>query len=333
MLSKKRSRLAGHTTALIAAVVCVAAAFLLFINRQGVVDQLSVWQYQPSSAVASFVERSGMSESGKFYFYASQPSVETAAEFNKKCGREEERTAILGCYNGRNIYIYNVTDQRIDGIREVTAAHEMLHAAYDRLNEEEIKKLDALLEAEHAKLKTDKKLAERIAFYERTEPGQRNNELHSMIGTEVASISPELESYYKKYFIDRSKVVALHVAYASVFNDLQSRSQEITSQLTELNKSIEQASQRYNGAVSQLNKDINSFNERADRGEFSDNNEFQTERTRLIARADQLDADRRAIDEDVTRFETLRQELAGIASQSEALNQSIDSSLAPAPSL
>ena len=333
MLPRKRSRSSGHTTALIAAVVCVVAAFLLFINRQYVVDQLSIWQYQPSSVVASFVERAGMSDSGKFYFYASQPAVETAIEFNKKCGREEERTAILGCYNGRNIYIYNVTDQRIDGIREVTAAHEMLHAAYDRLDEEEIKKVDTLLEVEYAKLKSDKKLAERMAFYERTEPGQRNNELHSMIGTEIADISPELESYYKKYFADRSKVVTLHATYAGVFNDLQSRSQELTRQLTDLNKSIEQASVRYNNAVSQLNKDINSFNDKANNGGFTNNSEFQAERERLVTRADRLDADRQAIDDDVNRYETLRQELAGIASQSEALNQSIDSSLAPAPSL
>ena len=333
MSNKKQSRSYGHTTALIAAVVCVIAAFLLFINRQCVVDQLSVWQYQPSSTVASFVERAGMSDSGKFFFYASQPSVEPAQEFNKKCGRQEEQTAILGCYNGRNIYIYNVTDERIDGIREVTAAHEMLHAAYDRLSENEKKTVDRLLETEYVKLKSDTKLAERMAFYDRTEPGQRSNELHSVIGTEIANISPELERYYAKFFADRSKVVALHAKYASVFSDLQTRSQEITSQLTALNKSIEDDSARYNGAVNQLNKDINSFNDRANNGGFTSNGEFQAERAALAARADQLDVDRQTIDDDVARYEALRQELMGIASQSEALNQSIDSSLAPAPSL
>ena len=38
------------------------------------------------------------------------------------------KTAVLGCYANREISIFNVTDQRLDGIREVTAAHEMLHA-------------------------------------------------------------------------------------------------------------------------------------------------------------------------------------------------------------
>ncbi len=50
-----------------------------------------------------------------------------------------KRNAILGCYNpsSRDIYIYNVTNSELDGVKEVTAAHEMLHAAWERLSESE----------------------------------------------------------------------------------------------------------------------------------------------------------------------------------------------------
>jgi hypothetical protein len=333
MSDTRRSRDYGHVVALAATIICVAFAALLFFNRQFVVDQLSVWQYKPSSDVTSLAVRSGMNDTGKFYFYSAQPAVEEAEEFNKQCDRKEDTTAILGCYNGRNIYIYNVTNQSIDGIREVTAAHEMLHAAYDRLGGSEKSRINSLLETEYAKLKTDTKLAERMAFYDRTEPGERDNELHSVIGTEIASISPELEAYYKKYFTDRNKVTTLHQKYAAVFDDLQNRSQALISQLTALNKTIEQNSATYNKEVSRLNQDIETFNAKANAGNFSSQSEFQTERANLLTRANQLDAQRQSINADVTTYESLRQQLAAISSQSEVLNKSIDSSLAPAPSL
>lgn len=314
-------------------VFCVVVAGLLFINRQYVVDQLSVWQYQPSSDIILLANRSDMSNKGKFYFYASQPSLQNATNFNKKCTRKEDSTAILGCYNGRNIYIYNVTDAQLDGIREVTAAHEMLHAAYDRLEEREKQSINTLLEAEYDKQKNDKDFATRMAFYARTEPDGRGNELHSVIGTEVANISPELEAHYGKYFNERSKVIALHVKYASVFNQLQTRSDELSAQLMELGDKIEEESINYNKEVTELNTNIENFNAQARSGEFATQEEFQTERGELTQHVRQLDARRTTINDKVAEYESLRQELTGIASQSAALNRSIDSSLAPAPSL
>jgi hypothetical protein len=311
----------------------MVAALVLLFNRQFVIDQISVWQYHPNSQVAALVDRTTMNKDGKFYFYASHPALEETQNFNKKCDRKEESTAILGCYTGRFIYIYNVTDTKLDGIREVTAAHEMLHAVYDRLSADEQTRLNVLLDAEYAKLKIDKKLAERMAFYARTEPGERENELHSVIGTEIAAISPELESHYKRYFTDRAQVVALHTKYESVFNDLQSRGESLSNQLTKLGDDIEASTVNYNRAVNQLNDDIMTFNTRANNGGFSSESEFNSTRNSLVTRASQLETQRLAINDMVKQYETLRQELLSIASQSEALNRSIDSSLAPAPSL
>lgn len=324
----------GHIGRLIVAAICIATAGWLFINRQQVVDQIEVWQYQPSSDIVSLAKRTDMSQTGTFYFYATQPALESASVFNTKCRSQETSTAILGCYNGRNIFIYNVTDTKLDGIREVTAAHEMLHAAYQRMSDSEKQTVNSLLEAEYTKLKNDKDFAERMAFYDRTEPGERDNELHSVIGTEVATISPELEAHYKQYFNDRSIVVGLHTKYASVFTDLQAQGDQLAKQLTDLGNTIEQESLDYNQDVATLNNDIESFNSKArDSGGFSSQDDFDSERAALVARANQLDARRDAINNDISQYETLHQELASIASQSDALNRSINSSLAPAPSL
>lgn len=323
----------GFTPSLIVLVVSIVAAGLLFFNRQLVVDQLNVWQYQPSETVASLAKRATMNSHGEFYFYTSQPTIETADTFNEKCTKKEESTAILGCYNGRNIYIYDVSDPRLDGIREVTAAHEMLHAAYDRLSSDEKTKVNALLEVEYEKLKNNAEFTERMAFYARTEPGERLNELHSIVGTEVASISPELEAYYRKYFDNRPALVALHDKYASVFLALQKRSDEISKQLEDLATNIDSQSAAYNRAIGQLNNDIAAFNGKSESGGFSSQAQFQAERSSLLARARQLEQNRSGINSLITQYNQLRDELESIASQSEALNRSINSSLAPAPSL
>jgi hypothetical protein len=311
----------------------VAITLVLLINRQQILDHLSVWQYTPSNEIVAFADRTAMSDRGEFLFFASHPSLEGTQVFNDKCSRIEKSTAILGCYDGSRIYVYDVPNAKLDGIREVTSAHEMLHAAYLRLSDEERTRIDALVEAEYAKLSNDTNFAERMAFYARTEPGERDNELHSIIGTEVVSVSPALEAHYKKYFDDRSKVVALHTQYASIFAELQARSEELSTQLTALAQRIEERSAAYNAAVNQLNQDIASFNARANSGGFSSQADFNNQRNGLVGRAQSLEGQRTAINVDREAYEALREELTSIASESEALNQSIDSSLAPAPSL
>lgn len=330
---QRRSSGHSHVGAFVIVLISVATAFFLYANRQYVVDQVAVWQYHPSDAIVQLATRADMSDTGKFYFYASHPAIEDAAAFNKNCGRKEENTAVLGCYTGQNIYVYNVTNTQLDGIKETTAAHEMLHAAYARMGASEKKTVDALLETEYNKLKNDKEFAERMAFYARTEPGERDNELHSVIGTEVASISPALEQHYKEYFADRRKVLALHDNYASVFAGLQARGDALSKQLTELRSAVSRQTTQYNADVSALNRDIADFNKRAASGGFASKSDFDSERAQLVGRAAQLDATRSQINSEIVQYNALREELKKVASQSDTLNQSIDSSLDPVPSV
>jgi len=321
-----------RVTSFISLIAVVLAAAVWF-NHQYLTDQFNVWRFRPSSEVVSLADRSGMNDEGKFLFYASQPQIDDAQNFNGKCGQSEASTAILGCYAGQRIYLYNVTNAQIDGIKEVTAAHEMLHAAYDRMTSNERTQVNAFVEAEYAVLKNDKTFAQRMAFYAKTEPGERDNELYSIIGTEVAAISPELENHYRQYFTDRSLVTSLHTKYAAVFANLQSQEQQLSDQLTKLGNTIDSDSIKYNAQVSQLNTDIQAFNQEASNSGFSSEAEFQSARTALVSRVDALNALRTTINDAVTQYSALKQELAAVSTQSDTLNRSIDSNLAPAPSV
>jgi hypothetical protein len=316
---------------LVALIVLIILSALIWINHQYLVDTISYWRFQPSSSVAAIESRDALTSSGKFIFYASQPRIDDKTTFNQECERKENGTAILGCYVDDRIYLYNVTDQQLNGIEEVTAAHEMLHAVYERMSQSDKNTIDTLVEAEYQKLKGNPDYADRMAFYARTEPGERDNELHSIIGTEVANISPQLEAHYAKYFTNRSKVVGYFDSYNSAFTTLANQAQALSTQLDAINAQIKTVSNQYNADVKSLNTDINDFNKRAANGSFSSQAQFDSQRQSLVTRSNTIGTERDSVNALIDKYNTLRDQYNNIVTQSNSLYESIDSSLAPAP--
>lgn len=323
----------GIISSIIICLFLIFIAILLINNKQYIIDQITVWQYSPTSEINALVDRAGMNNSGKFIYLASQPKLDATADFNKECDRVEHTTSILGCYSGSRIYIYDVTDKQLDGIREVTATHETLHAIYARMGDSEKRKVNKLVEAEYIKLKSDKGFADLIAFYIRTEPGQRDNELHSIIGTEVVNINPELEIYYRKYFSNRQKAVGLNAKYISVFKALKGRADELSKQYNALQSSISTRIAQYNTDTQALNIDIESFKSRANNNEFSSQAQINNEVANINARVDNLNSRLKSINNDIERQKSIFAEYNLIASQSKKLYSIIDSTLAPVPSI
>jgi len=318
---------------LLGVVFVLSSAILVVFFRQYIYDQIIVWQFQPSAEVASLTSRINLSDNGKFVFFASQPELNTSDEFNQACSRVEATTSILGCYSGSRIYIYNVSDTKLDGIREVTAAHEMLHAVYQRMGDGEKTAVDVLLEAEYAKLSGNQLFSDLMDYYARAEPSERTNELHSVIGTVISNISPELEAHYAKYFSSRQTVVNFYDKYNGVFQDLTDRAKVLVGQLQVLSTSIPDESTQYNADVLVLNADINTFNTRASNGDFDSNSQFYAERTILIKRVNLLNQTRATIDSDIDNYNSLLDEYNSIASESKQLYNSMDSTLVTAPSV
>lgn len=334
MSDKKPSTRRSVVTGFFSVVILAIAVFLLF-NQQYVKDQMTVWSYTPDQSIESLESSVSFTPKGKFYFYAQQPRVEGSDTFNQSCQRQEVGNPILGCYVNDRIYIYDVTNAQLDGIEEVTAAHETLHAAWVRMTDGEREKVGALLEAEYAKLGSNTDLTQRMDYYKRTEPGQLKNELHSILGTEVSKLSPELETHYRQFFTDRQKIVGFHDNYAALFTRLKVQSEALYAELTSLGASIDSRSVKYDTDVRQLSADITSFNTRADNGGFSSRNQFNAERDALLARSNQLDIERVSISADIDTYNVKYQEYQKIASEIESLNKSIDSikDLQPAPSV
>lgn len=324
----------GSTIAIVASVIIVLFAAWLIVNRQYVADALKVSSYQPDATIASIQERTKMTDKGRFMFYATKPEVMDAQSFNQSCPRQEVGSPILGCYTGDDrIYIYNLTDKKLDGMEEVTAAHEMLHAVWQRTDAEQKRRLSDLLTSAYKKLDDDA-LQKRMAYYERNEPTEFTNELHSILGTEVKNLDDDLESYYSQFF-DRAEVLALHDKYNGFYTNLVQQSNDLYEKMEKLADSIDARSKTYDANISQLSADITSFNTRANNGDFNSQAQFYSERAALVNRSNQLEADRSAINEDITTYNSYYTKYTKIAGQIQLLNDSMDSyqNLEKAPSL
>ena len=304
-----------------------------WLHHQYALDLVKNVSYKPSEEMVAIAEGAQLTDDGEFIFYASQPSLNSGETFNDACKRREADSPILGCYNGQKIHLFDVTDERLDGIEEVTAAHEMLHAIYERLSDNERDKLDKLLEQAYKQNKNSE-LDERMSYYERTEPGEASNELHSIMGTEFKNIDSELEDYYEKYFVDRSKLVALHKRVETQFNRLDAKADSLVSSIDNLAGSINSRTSSYNSDISQLNSDIQTFNQRArTQGGFSSQAEFNQARADLQARSSSLEQMRQSIQANITRYNSLVAQLETINSEKASLYKSIDSTLSTTPTV
>lgn len=328
--STKRSlwrRLAGAGV-LIA--LLAAASYILF-NRQQVVDQLTVWQYRPSGDIAALAENSGMSERGRFLFYAASPALQEKEAFSASCTNKEPNSFVLGCYASGLIYIFNVQEDRLDGVREVTAAHEMLHVAYDRLSDDERERVDGLLDALYRENLTDDELGERLKLYDKAEPGQRLNELFAIFGTEFETVGSELEAVYSKYFSDRARVVRLSQAYKAVFRALETQAQVIEARVTALVDERNQLVEAYNQSFRDLQAEITAYQARSSGMGASQSRE---EALRLNAAVDELNARYESVQQTVAgidqQIEALKTEYQGVSTTQRELQANLDSRLTPA---
>ncbi len=232
------------------AILAVVAFGLVF--RNDIHDYLKLRNYTPSKAIVELADATTMQSDARRLFYVNHPVIADSEEFNSTC-RENEHSIVLGCYltGQRGIYLLHVTDERLAGIQEVTAAHELLHAAYERLSIRERNRVDVLLADVFASI-TDTRVKETIELYRRQDPAIVPNELHSILGTEVRVLSAELETYYARYFKDRQRIVSFAEAYEQAFIERRNIIRQYDAELTSLKQRIDALSLQLSTDETQL---------------------------------------------------------------------------------
>lgn len=258
--------------------VVAGLVFLGWLNRYNIYDEYRLYDYTPPPAIVTLANQTTMTPYARKLFYVYHPTIEGAVAFNKDC-QVTEQAIVLGCTSiNRGIWLYNVTDPRINGVEQVTAAHEMLHVAYSRLSPSELKYVNNLVMTTYYKLApTDPLLKTEYQSYLKTEgAGAVPNEMHSVLGTEVGTLPPALESYYKQYFTNRQAIVAYANQYEGVFTqreqEVKSDDQQLSSWQQQINtneQALQAQYQQIQSQQSQLNQlkasnQINAYNSEVD---------------------------------------------------------------------
>ncbi len=241
----------------------VIFAFALYTQRQYIYDQVKLYGYSPPVEISALATEASMTDNSRRVFYVNRPELKQRSNFSQFCSTGTEQTVVLGCYKApqRGIYLLAVSNAELKGIEQVTAAHEMLHAEYDRLSKSERTRIDELLQDYYDTKLKDATIKKTIDGYRKTEPNDLVNEMHSIIGTQVANLPAEMEQYYSQYFKDRASVVNLYGLYEKAFSSRQDQIKTYDQVLTNQKNEIE----TLETTVTQQGESLQSQRSRLDR--------------------------------------------------------------------
>lgn len=296
--NQKKPRDWSWVPGVILALVLISITIVVAFFRQPIIDRYTYYTYQPSGNIEEIVDLAKLSDDGKFYFYVSKPEINDAASFNQNCTKLEATSVILGCYVNDRIFIFDLNNsEMLAGVKTVTAAHEMLHSVWDRLPRSEKDRLAPLLLSAYDRLKTPD-LELRMDYYERNEPGEEVQELHSIMGTEFADLGEDLNKYYSRYFSDRAAVVEAYAQYSAIINDIETRRAKLKAEVNQLQQQLSSEIQKYNADVNQANIEIAALE--AERSTVDTTNvyaviAYNTKRSNLINKINALEVRQEAI--------------------------------------
>lgn len=318
----------GMSRLLIFLLLLIAVIAAGCLKQQDISDYIKLYGYGPSAEVEQLAADTTMTPRGRKLFYVNRPVLAGRESFNQYCSSYGENSIVLGCYHAvdQGIYVFRISDGRLKGVEQVTAAHEMLHAAYDRLSAKDRQHINSLLEDYYQHSVTDQRIKDTIAAYQKSEPNDVVNEMHSIFGTEISALPPELESYYQAYFTNRATVVGYANNYQQEFTSRRDQVKAYDDQLSGLKAQIDfntksLADQQTEIITMQSNMEA----DKADGNIAAYNAQVPVYNGR-INRYNDLVVETKAL---ITQYNQIVGERNAIASEVKQLAQSINSHLAP----
>jgi uncharacterized protein YfbU (UPF0304 family) len=239
-------------------------------QRQAIYDQIQLYGYDAPAEISQLATDTNMNDYARKIFYVNKPDQQEKTAFTNSCTVHAEQTIVLGCYKSgqRGIYLLKVTNPELKGIEQVTAAHEMLHAAYDRLSESERDRINSLLNAYYREHKDDEAIKQVLEDYKQADQHDLVNEMHSIFGTQIADLPAELNAHYAKFFTDRQKVVSYYASYEQAFTSRRDQVKQYDAQLNAWNEEIRTLSSSVEDAQKNLQSQRQTMNRLQSQGQI-----------------------------------------------------------------
>lgn len=299
----------------------MVVVIVVTLNFTLIKDLLTCLAYRPSPEMTEIRDDLYLTNRGYIIFNATFPELMEKQVFNEYCRDTETENAVLGCYRDGKIYVYNITDEELTGIRELTSTHELLHAVYDRLTGGEKSQLKPLLEQVYEENRNI--LGEEIDLYK---DDQKLEELYVRIGTEIADLPKELEDHYATFFKKQDKITEYYQSYISVFKKIEENLKDLLQKAKDKEAKITAKTAEYESGVNTLNQDIGKFNNCAKTPDcFTSNWAFNNSRQDLLARQKSLQNLYNEINTMISDYNTLVAEYNENVLHGQSLNMSINS--------
>lgn len=318
---KKFARFAAGTVS----IAILAASIYGIFNRQAIFDYFALRNYSPNDRIVTIADETTMTDAMRRVFYINHPQLNDRQEFRKNCP-SGEASIVLGCYiQRRGIFLHDVSDERLSGVVQVTAAHETLHAQYDRLSNTERSRVDKMVNDQYARL-PDERIKQTVEKYRAKDPDVVANELHSILGTEVRTLPAELENYYSRYFRNRVQVVAYSEKYEQTFVDLTEQVKSYDRDLSALKTRINSNQVEIQGLNNELERQKNRLDSLLDDGQTEEYNDAVPPFNELVANYNSLIARTRAM---INDYNSIVEKRNSIATTEQQLIEAINSNAVP----
>lgn len=307
-----------------AGVVVLCLAVYAALQSTWLMDILKGWGYEPTENMAAIEADLELTDKGRRIFAATRPTVEGSREFNEHCDSHDAEISLLGCYTDGRIYIYEITLAQIAPVNKVTAAHELLHAVWERMSESERHQVTEWLDQVYQNQR--EWFEDELEIYDDTE---RTEEIYTRAGTKLADLPDELEAHYAEYFQNRAAIVQFYQDYEAPFLALQTEMEELAEQIREISSEIELGRETYLQDLAELDKKIDRFNTCAETaGCFVSQAEFTRQRQALLAERANLENTRASLNEKITqnnqRIQNYRERQMQLGELNNAMNSNIE---------
>jgi len=227
--------------------------------------------------------KTSMTGEARTLFLKAEPRIEGPTDLKANCSNgsgahtlgcflavRECRTGVASsnCSLKTQIHLLQIDRADAHDLIYVSAAHEMLHAAYEQLRPEDRLLVDRQLEEALPQL-DQCRLGANLGAYADRMGADRMSELHSVLATEFAVLPPGLQSHFDRYFSNRQLVVSAHDRTLGDREQelcgLQARIDQLDGQVDSLRSQLQrmrpsESVRAYNALVDRLNTTAREHN-------------------------------------------------------------------------
>lgn len=289
----RKSTLFGIIIAVLAVIVG-AEAFVYF----GGPDYFKASAYTPSSEMSDIMSKLDLTDYGTRVIKAVNPSLDSKDKFNSSCGAHDANIYVLGCYLTAKdeVHLYDIESNELDGVKESTAAHELLHAVWNRLPVWDRRNLEAELKDAYDKLPNSSDIKTSMSLYS---DDNFYDELHSRLGTEMKALPEGLEKHYATIFKNQDEIVSYYDKYNGTFKELESKLSALQVKIKSEKTDIEEESNNLEKESSELNAKIDDYNKRISSGNYTSESAAKTEGDNLKTESENLGKNFDALNEKI----------------------------------